>query len=382
MENHMPKSAENMAALIPAAGLSSRMGHFKPLLSLKCGTFIECVIKTFQQAGISDIFVVTGNRAGELDPVIQRAGAIAVFNPEYPNGMFSSILTGIHSLPSSAGAFFVHPADIPLVRPATVLRVLNAYRSGSADILYPVYRGQRGHPTIISAKLTGHISAWNENGGLRKCLNRFKRETEEITVPDGGILMDADLPEEYENLIERACFQDIPSFEECIEFLEAVHPVDKRIINHGKAVRKTAMILSKASDEKGTFLNQRLLSAGALLHDIAKGEKEHARKGASILREFGFFELSRIVETHTDIRTDSFSPVSEAEILYIADKITKGTDIIYPVKKRFEEKIKAFSHSPEASAAVKTRWRNADIILNKIEKAAGKPMEKILNNRP
>ena len=358
------------------------MQHFKPLLPLDCGTFIECVIETFKQAGVSNIVVVTGNRARELDPVIHRAGAVAVFNPGYQNGMFSSVLTGIRSLPSFSRAFFVHPVDIPLVRPATVLRLLNQYRNGTADILYPVFRGRRGHPTIISAELKEHISAWSGDGGLRKCLDRFKRETGEITVPDRGILLDADLPGEYENLIERTCFQKIPSFEECMELLETISPVNKRIINHGKAVRETAMILSKASDEKGTFLNQRLLSAGALLHDIAKGEKEHALKGASTIREFGFPEVARIVETHTDIRTDSLSPVSEADILYVADKITRGTERIYPLTRRFEEKLNSFSHSPQALAAIKRRWKNADIIRRKIEKAAGKPMETILKNKP
>ncbi|MFO7753771.1 MAG: NTP transferase domain-containing protein [Desulfobacteraceae bacterium] len=378
----MHTSAEKITALIPAAGMSSRMEEFKPLLLLNGKTLIECAIDTFKQAGISNILVVTGHRSGELDPVIQKAGAVAVFNPDYQNGMFSSLVTGIRCLPSFSQAFFVLPADIPLVRPATVLRILDEYRTGTADILYPVYRGRRGHPTIISAKLADNILAWSGDGGLRKCLDQFQGQTGEIVVADRGIMMDADMPEDYKSLIEQAAFEDIPCFEECMEFLETIYPVDKRIINHCKAVKETAAILSDAAIENGTFLDRRLVAAGALLHDISKGEKNHAIKGASFIRAFGFPDVARIVETHTDIQTDPLSPVNEAEIVYLADKITVAAEMIYPFKKRFDKKIKAFRHLPDAVAAIKKRYENAEIIHHKIEKIVGRPMEKILKNRP
>ena len=84
---------KNIAALIPAAGYSSRMGLFKPLLPLSPSTLvIERPIKVFYEAGIDDVRVVVGHKADLLQPLLKRLGARALFNENYARGMYSCLL--------------------------------------------------------------------------------------------------------------------------------------------------------------------------------------------------------------------------------------------------------------------------------------------------
>ena len=129
------------SAVILAAGLSSRLagtGEFKPLSRLAgpdgpgAATLLERAAALFRAAGVERILVVAGHRAAETRAEAARLGLGCVENPDYARGMLSSVRAGLAALPGDAGearssgdagAAFVLPVDIPLVRPHT-LRLL------------------------------------------------------------------------------------------------------------------------------------------------------------------------------------------------------------------------------------------------------------------
>ncbi len=189
----------DIAALILAAGLSSRLGAFKPLLPLGSSTFIEEAVKRFRGAGIGDIWVVTGHRAAELTPVLERLKIRQVFNSDYRQGMSSSVRAGVAGLEPGIAAFFMLPVDIPLVAPDTIKSLLQAYRRGHARIVYPVFRGRRGHPPLISPACVIDLPA-DYDGGLRAFLSRYHSEALDLEVDDEAILLDCDTPEDYYRL--------------------------------------------------------------------------------------------------------------------------------------------------------------------------------------
>ncbi|MFO7749445.1 MAG: NTP transferase domain-containing protein [Desulfobacteraceae bacterium] len=380
----MKREINGMAAVIPAAGLSSRMQRFKPLLWLNGKTILESAMEGFREAGISRLFVVTGHRAEELEPLIRRAEATPVYNPHYRRGMFSSICAGISRLPQELPGFFVLPVDIPLVRPATIRSLASAFERRDLDILHPVYKTTRGHPPVIAMTLKQKILTWNSGGGLKACLDQFQDSTEEMAVPDRGILMDGDTQGDYEKLLARKTFYRLPSPDECMELLETIHPADRKIIRHCRAVEQTAAALaravSKGNTPRSASLNCDLVSAGALLHDIAKGRKDHAEKGAVLIKKWGFPGVAHVIAAHTDISTAFGTPLNEKEIVYLADKITRGTRVDIGYDERFREKAARFGHDPEAAKAISRRWSHADIIRNKIQRAAGLPLETLLES--
>ncbi len=191
---------DSIAAVILSAGLSSRMGNFKPLLKLGNRTAIELVISAFSDNRINPIIVVTGHRRADLVPVVESTTASAVFNSNYIDGMFSSVQTGIAALPKDIEAFFVHPVDIPLISSQVVRKLCDAYQKIPGHLFYPCYKGRRGRPPLIPAKLIPHIQNSDDRGGLRTVLAAFEPLIREIEVDEPGILYDMDNTSDYKRL--------------------------------------------------------------------------------------------------------------------------------------------------------------------------------------
>lgn len=192
--------AGDIAALILAAGYSSRLGAWKPLQPLGPSTFIEEAVRRFRTAAVEDIRVVTGHRAEDLAPVLKKLGVREVFNPDYDQGMFASVRAGVRSLEPGIAAFFLLPVDIPLVSPRNLTGLLQAYRQGGARIVYPRFQGKRGHPPLIaSACVAGLPLAWE--GGLRAFLSRYENVALDLEVMDEAVLLDCDTPEDYQRLM-------------------------------------------------------------------------------------------------------------------------------------------------------------------------------------
>jgi len=193
-----------VAAVILAAGCSSRMGAFKPLLPFGESTVLERAIALFRTAGIEDVRVVVGHRAAELLPLLARLRVRPLFNARYREGMFSSVVTAAASFETKSGAFFLLPADFPLVRRQTVAMLLRAGRSSGAGILYPAFRGRRGHPPLLAAAYRDVIRSWPGAGGLQALLRQHQGDAALIETGDEGILLDMDTPADYQRLRSRA----------------------------------------------------------------------------------------------------------------------------------------------------------------------------------
>ncbi|MDZ4183959.1 MAG: nucleotidyltransferase family protein [Desulfuromonadales bacterium] len=195
-------SPASFSALILCAGRSSRMGEFKPLLSLDGETVIERVIGLFYGVGIGQVVVVLGHEAERILPLIGRFGVDPVINTRHDEGMFSSVQTGVSLLGRGCQAFFILPADIPLVKPETLRTLLDVFRQGDADVCRPSFRGRYGHPPLISTALIPAILDFRGPGGLRALLTCYGDRTVDVAVDDPGILLDLDNREDYERALK------------------------------------------------------------------------------------------------------------------------------------------------------------------------------------
>jgi molybdenum cofactor cytidylyltransferase len=192
-------SSARFAAVILAAGFSSRMGQPKPLLPLGKATVTDYIVSTFQSLGL-DVFVVVGNRKEEVISGIKSRGITFVHNPDFEKGMFTSIKAGIKHLGKKYQAFFVLPVDIPLVETATVENIIDTGIANPQSIIYPVFLGKRGHPPLIPSGLIPEISVWKQEGGLKAYLKTKEQLAINLPVEDSFILFDIDTPEDYKKL--------------------------------------------------------------------------------------------------------------------------------------------------------------------------------------
>lgn len=370
-----PRQPAAVAALILAAGYSSRMREFKPLLPLDGKTVIEWSVDTFRGAGITNIRVVIGHEAELLATKLNGMEIPAVHNPDFALGMYSSVQAGIRSLPEDIDACFLLPADIPLVRATTINAILERYSSNHPSVTYPMFQGARGHPPLIARGLFAEILAGDGQGGLRAVLQRHEATASEVEVFDEAILLDMDVPEDYEKLTKLAPRRHVPTAEECGAILAGL-AVNESICRHGYAVAAIAEALTKRLNAQGIIIDPNLVRAASLLHDIAKGQSAHAAAGAAIVTRLGFPEVAEVIGQHMDIDFDGSSP-KEAAIVFLADKLVRE-DRRVPLEARFQPAIERYRDQPEALCGAIRKYNTALAILGSVERLAGEPIANIL----
>jgi molybdenum cofactor cytidylyltransferase len=375
------------SAVIPAAGFSSRMHTYKPLLKVGNKTMVETVIQLFQSCGIMDIIVVTGHNQNLLKPIVQKAGARPVFNPDFKTGMFGSIQKGVEQVSKKSKGFFLLPVDIPAIRTATILSIVTAFEKSYKKIIIPEFEQTTGHPPLIPGRLIPEILGLDSDSNLGKFLLSQKDRLVRYPVHDSGILIDADTKEAYDVLTEKYQRMDIPDKEECNSIIHSVLPGETDIQSHLILVANTALKLGQALEKSQnsnknkaiySHLNKNLIQAAALLHDIKRMEKNHAKAGSRLLANLGFEQVAGIVAEHMTLRPENLISedlITEKEIVYFADKICNGTQVETDYAKRFADKIK---QAPHAQTRISQRYEATQQIQARIEEATGRSISTIL----
>lgn len=191
--------------IITAAGLSSRMGDFKPLLKLKDKTMIECSVDSMLNAGVDQAVVVLGYRAKEVGKLLRErydpTRVLCADNPFYAEtDMMASVKTGISALPP-CDAFYLLPGDMPAVRKDTFDALKETMAGTKAAVVFPTFEGHREHPPLISWDLRELILGFHGEGGLKTVWEQLEDRILEVPVEDRGCRMDADTREDYDHLV-------------------------------------------------------------------------------------------------------------------------------------------------------------------------------------
>lgn len=345
-------------ALILAAGFSSRMGAFKPLLPIPAGSgtcsALELLCRTYAALQVP-VMVVSGFRGDEVDAAARACGARSVRNPQPENGMFSSVLTGLAALPEDTEAVFVHPVDIPLVRPLTLQRLLDA-ADGTETVLLPTYDGREGHPPLLPRACVRHVLAWQGQGGLREALEGLPRRA--VPVADALCLPDMDTQADYAALKEAAARRHLLSPEEAEKMLE-IEGLPPRGQRHCRAVGAVAAALARAlnmarADRGESSVAEEEALVGGLLHDICKGQPGHEAAAGRLLRHYGLDHLAWLVESHRDLSLPDDEPLTTRELVFLADKVVCGAWAL-PLEQRFQQKLDQFQGDADACAAIRGR---------------------------
>lgn len=189
--------SEPSAAVIVAAGMSSRMGQFKPLLPLNGKPMIQHIIDTLCAYGVGQIVVVTGNNAGALETALCGCRVQFVYNEHYAQTqMFDSAKLGLQCVHAFYRDVFFTPADTPLFS-TTVLEQLS--RTEGAFIC-PTFHGYEGHPILLRQSAVDRLLTDCGDGGLRCAIERQHIDKVCVEVAERGILFDADTPADFERI--------------------------------------------------------------------------------------------------------------------------------------------------------------------------------------
>lgn len=193
-----------VAAIILAAGRSTRMGQSKPLLpygGVSGHTFLSRLIEIAENAGFSEILVVGRPGDDGVRAEVTRGKATFIENPRAEQGQLSSLQTALSELEARHGpeleAVMVMPADAPLISRAAVDLLLTAARASSAQIFRATHAGKHGHPVIFKRATFPELHAADPNVGARAVVRADPSRVEDVDVGEAGVTIDFDTPEEY-----------------------------------------------------------------------------------------------------------------------------------------------------------------------------------------
>lgn len=202
-------NVKRVGGLITAAGISSRMGEFKPLLKFGEKTMVETVVDKMINGGINFVVIVLGYRAKDIIDILskdsKRMKSIKfVMNEDYyTTSMLDSISIGA-ALLKEYDSFFLTPADMPAISSNTYIRLREEAVHRQCRVLFPLLDGYRKHPPLISSDMIDEIIAF-KGAGLRELWKLHEKDLDYVEVRDLGCSMDVDNKKDYLSIKEYLC---------------------------------------------------------------------------------------------------------------------------------------------------------------------------------
>jgi molybdenum cofactor cytidylyltransferase len=184
-----------IAAIILAAGQSTRMGSNKLLADLHGRPLLVQTVEQVLASGVDEIVVVTGHMASEVQAALKGKPVRFVHNAAYAEGLATSVRTGIGAV-AGFDAAFVCLGDMPLVRAEDMQRMMAAFDVEEGRTLIAPAQGRKlGNPVLWGQEYFKSLMALEGDRGARSLLETRRDTVVEIAVEHDGIMLDADTPE-------------------------------------------------------------------------------------------------------------------------------------------------------------------------------------------
>jgi len=194
--------------VILAGGASSRMGSPKALLADDRGQpFVVRLVHAMAEAGLPDLVVVSGYEHESIVTALSAPSVPAVTvvrNQDPSRGQLSSLWTAMDEVCGpETEAMVVMLVDVPLVAPATIRTIVDAWRISRAPIVRPAVGPRRGHPVVFDRSLFEELRRAPLDVGARTVVRAHASDILDVPVADTGCLTDIDTPEDYETQVRR-----------------------------------------------------------------------------------------------------------------------------------------------------------------------------------
>ncbi|MDR3437776.1 nucleotidyltransferase family protein [Telmatospirillum sp.] len=194
-------TAPAVAALVLAAGRSSRMGSNKLTLMLDGKPLVAHVCDAALAAGLTPVVVVTGHQAETVRRLLAGRNVSWTHNADFASGMATSLTAGIAALPPETDAVLVCLGDMPRVSARHMTEIAEAFDPESGyTACVPIHNGQRGNPVLLGKQHFAEILALDGDRGARSVLAAHDAAVRRVVIDDDAILTDVDTPEAYASL--------------------------------------------------------------------------------------------------------------------------------------------------------------------------------------
>jgi molybdenum cofactor cytidylyltransferase len=198
--------APRVAAIVLAAGRSTRMGPENKLLAEVGGTaMVRRVVEAALASRAGPVLVVTGHRASDLRSTLAGLDVAIINNPDYAAGLSSSLKAGIRAVPVDSAGALVLLGDMPLIRGAHLDRLIGAFASEAPVIVVPTHAGKRGNPVLWPRAYFVEMLQLEGDAGARRLLAAHADHVHEVDLGTEAIFADVDTPEALAELRATSC---------------------------------------------------------------------------------------------------------------------------------------------------------------------------------
>ncbi len=188
--------APRIAAIVLAAGTSSRMGANKMLADFRGMPMLRATLLQIAASAVDEIVVVTGHESGKVEAIIAGLRARVVHNPHFAEGLSTSVRCGIEAVADDVDAVVVCLGDMPLIEAGLIDRMTAAFNPAEhRALVIPVFDGDIGNPVLWGKEYFVKLMALEGDRGARGLVERLRSEAVEVEAVSDAIFRDADTPE-------------------------------------------------------------------------------------------------------------------------------------------------------------------------------------------
>jgi molybdenum cofactor cytidylyltransferase len=199
-ENFETDGNRNVAAIILAAGRSTRMGGPNKLLAELGGKpLVRTVTEQALASKAQSVIVVTGHQAEQVEKALHGLKVKFVRNPDFAEGLASSVKAGVAAVADSADGAVICLGDMPLISSNLIDRLIEAFAPDRGHLIaVPVSDNRRGNPVLWSRRFFNELMALDGDIGARHLIARHSEAVAEVPVEGFGAFLDIDTPQTLE----------------------------------------------------------------------------------------------------------------------------------------------------------------------------------------
>lgn len=159
-----------VSVIILAAGSSSRMGSSKQLLRWGEGTLLGHAVQTAMDSRAGHVFVVLGSNEAAHRKVLETLPVTIAHNPNWQNGMGSSLKAGLVAAKETSDAIIVMVCDMPFVTSQHLNNIIEHFTKTNQPIVASKYADTAGVPALFSKEVFNELAAMGDEEGARKII--------------------------------------------------------------------------------------------------------------------------------------------------------------------------------------------------------------------
>jgi molybdenum cofactor cytidylyltransferase len=196
-EAAVPEHGKRIAAVVLAAGRSTRMGAMNKLIAEIGGKpLVRIAAEQALASHAKPVVVVTGHQREKVEAALKDLDVRFVHNPDYAEGLGTSLRTGITAVPPEVDGAVICLGDMPQVDASLIDKLIDAFDpERGALVVMPTIDGRRGNPVVWARRFFPDLMAIGGDVGARHLIGNVAEAVAEVPVDGEAALIDVDTPD-------------------------------------------------------------------------------------------------------------------------------------------------------------------------------------------